>query len=308
MNQNAVSAGRSSAASPPRPPLTFRIGVVGHRPNRLESADLSGLARQLREVVRAVHDEVLDQHQAHRELYDDSAPIVRVLSPLAEGVNRNFAEQALAERCDLTVVLPFHLEEFEKDFAPGVALESDSLNRFHMILSQSSTVFQLDGSRSDKSLAYRVAEDVVLNQSDILIVVWDGERQNKRAGTEDTFDDAVQRGVPIVWIDAHAPHHWRIVTQPIRLLEEIRPGVRAALTRSHETKEIRRQVQRLIEVPHTAARKVSHVRRNEPYQSALLQRYYWERKPWLNFAFVWKIFRTAVGDGRLHRAQLGVKD
>jgi hypothetical protein len=51
----------------------------------------------------------------------------------------------------------------------------------------------------------------VLTQSDLLIVVWDGQRLGKRGGTEETFDEARSRGVTVAWIDAHAPHQWRLL-------------------------------------------------------------------------------------------------
>jgi len=63
------------------------------------------------------------------------------------------------------------------------------------LLSQARTVFQLDGSRSNTADAYHAAGNVVLNQSDLLTVVWDGERKNRRGGTEETFDEAIERGV-----------------------------------------------------------------------------------------------------------------
>lgn len=81
----------------------------------------------------------------------------------------------------------------------------------------------------DQSRAYHVAGDVVLNQSDLLIVVWDGERRNKRGGTEQTFDDALERGVPIVWIDAHAPQRSKSMSIRLKLLvdalEELRSRI-----------------------------------------------------------------------------------
>lgn len=306
MNSLVISSATSAVLSSPRPPLVFRIGVVGHRPNRLQEADLTVLSERLQHIVRAVRDEVLDQFELHRKLYDDRSPVIRALSPLAEGVDRLFAEQALTSDAELTVVLPFPQTEFEKDFSKSQALEPDSLNRFRQLLKRASAVFELDGSRHDSSKAYHVAGDVVLNQSDILIVVWDGERHNRRGGTEETFDDAVQRGVPVIWIDAHAPHHWRIVTQPIRRIEELRPGRRAALTKSHGLLQLRTEVRRLIELPSPDVTKTTHGLGASSDQSILLQRFYAEQKPRFSIAFVWKLFRNLVGDARLQRPTLTV--
>lgn len=114
-----------------------------------------------------------------------------------------------------------HKPNLNTIFSPRMLWNRIRLIGFRRLLSKIRTVFELDGSRDDSSPAYHSAGTIVLNQSDLLIVVWDGERKNQRGGTEETYDDAIKRGVPVIWIDGHAPHHWRIVTQPIRKLEEI---------------------------------------------------------------------------------------
>ena len=49
--------------------------------------------------------------------------ILRALSPLAEGSDRIFAEEALALGYELCCPMPFYQEEFEKDFVAPAALE-----------------------------------------------------------------------------------------------------------------------------------------------------------------------------------------
>jgi hypothetical protein len=231
--------------------LTFRVGVVGHRPNRLKHADMQILASRLNAVLDAIRSEVINCHTEHPLLFSDREPVLRGLSPLAEGIDRMFAEQALLLKYELTAVLPFHRSEFVNDFKPSSALEPDSVERFEKLLEQSSNVFELDGTRIDSDHAYATAGDVVLNQSDVLIVVWDGERKNLRGGTEETFDRAIERGVPVVWVDAHQPHHWRIVDKPIRKLEDQKPGERAFLTNSASIDQLKCRVRELIAIPVT---------------------------------------------------------
>lgn len=289
--------------SPPKVSLVFRIGVVGHRPNRLKHADHDLLAARLRELIAAVQQEVTDNYTAHRTLYSDAAPVIRAISPLAEGVDRMFAEQAIATGCELGVILPFPQAEFERDFQPPDALEPDSPVRFRRLLSKARTVFELDGSRDDSSRAYHNAGTVVLNQSDLLVVVWDGERKNQRGGTEETFDDAIERGVPVIWVDAHAPHHWRIVTQPIRQLEEISHGQRAALTKSHVLIELQHQVRKLIELPKAAVSGQSshyHSKSTTEATASAIKIFYAEAQARFSFAFWWKMLRDAVGDFKLN--------
>lgn len=288
----------------------FRIGVVGHRPNRLKHADHDLLAARLRELIAAVQQEVTDNYTAHRTLYSDAAPVIRAISPLAEGVDRLFAEQALATGCELGVILPFPRAEFEQDFQPPAALEPDSPDRFRRLISKARTVFELDGSRDDSPRAYHNAGTVVLNQSDLLIVVWDGERKNQRGGTEETFDDAIERGVPVIWIDAYAPHHWRIVTQPIRQLEGISHGQQAALTKSHSLIELQHQVRKLIKLPtaSVSGQSSGHHSKSKPEAPArAIKVFYAETQARYNFSFWWKLLRDALGDLKLNCPAIRVK-
>ncbi|MBL8813260.1 MAG: hypothetical protein JNM43_24040 [Planctomycetaceae bacterium] len=286
-------------SSPPKVPLVFRIGIVGHRPNRLKHADHDLLCKRLSELITTVRQQVSSDYIEHRILFSDEPPAIRAISPLAEGVDRMFAREAISTGCELAVVLPFPQAELENDFQPETALEENSLDQFRGLIGKASTVFELDGCREDGARAYHHAGTVVLNQSDLLIVVWDGERQNQRGGTEETFDDAVERGVPVIWIDAHAPHHWSLVTQPIRKLEGIAYGQRAALKKSHALDELQMLVRKRLELPSDCDAGESHQAhsgyRTESPLDAILT-FYSETQAGYSVAFWWMLFRDLVGD------------
>ena len=197
---------------PPRAPLAFRVGIVGHRPNRLGQADLKQLALCIDDMLRAVKAATLAVGRERTELYSSATPVLKAVSPLAEGADRIFAETALEAGFTLDCVMPFHQAEYENDFAEDKRLESDSLARFRGLVERTGSRFELDGTRSDDGDAYGSGGRVVINQSDLMIVVWDGERQGKPGGTEETFDDARKRGIPVVWVDCpHAPHSWQLL-------------------------------------------------------------------------------------------------
>lgn len=199
----------------PRARATFRIGLVGHRPNRLpqDAARLS----QLRHTIRIILQEArAAAGAAAGGAYAEEAPILRAISPLAEGADRIFAEEALAENYELYCPLPFAQEEFEKDFLPPSALEPDSLARFRAILERARggaglSLFELDGTRAQAPEAYSAAGRVVLNQSDLLIGVWDGKPSAGQGGTVDTLSEAIRYHVPVIWIDANAPERWQML-------------------------------------------------------------------------------------------------
>lgn len=180
------------------------MGVVGHRPDRLRLAGREALAETLRSILATVQDE-----RSSSVL----VPELGALTPLAEGTDRLFAEQALALGLRMDCVLPFARAEFERDFQPPRAQETGSLERFRRLLARATTIVELAGSRADEGGAYAACGRAVLVQADLLVVVWDGARQGRGGGTEATFDEALRRGVLVVWIDAHAPHAWQVCAE-----------------------------------------------------------------------------------------------
>ena len=191
--------------------MTFRIGCIGHRPNRLEGANQFVLSKALKLILANAKDEVSRIWQADSKWYSGDAPVLQVVSSLAEGSDRLIAEEAMKLGYSLSCPMPFSQQEFEADFAPGKALEPDSLNRFHRILDQAEhsvglTRFELIGDRNKESKAYKVCGQMTLNQSDLLLVVWDGISKMDMGGTEDMLLEALRLHVPVIWIDARPPH------------------------------------------------------------------------------------------------------
>jgi len=191
--------------------LAFRVGVAGHRPNRLPR-DAARLA-QLRQTIHTILEQV------RREGTSSSAlpVILNAISPLAEGSDRIFAEEALALNYSLFCPMPFPQAEFEKDFLVPAALEKDSLTHFRALLERARkgpglTVLELAGARAQAPEAYAAASQVLLDRIDLLIGVWDGGEPAGRGGTVDAIRDALNRNLPVIWIDAHAPEHWQLLS------------------------------------------------------------------------------------------------
>jgi len=285
---------------PPRPPLVFRVGVVGHRPDRLGNADLDVLSGVIRSVLGEIRSELIEVREAEADLYGKEPPVLRAISPLAEGTDRIFAEKALELGAELCCVMPFVQEEFEKDFAPDAALEGDSLKRFRSLVERAKRKFELDGCRCDAAAAYGAAGNVVINQSDVLIVVWDGERRGKRGGTEETFDMARSRGLPVVWIDAHAPHCWQVLEAAIPL-PQLSADQRLEPDGSKGSVELLRKcVREGLDLPEpskpsdaaSSRSRIDGKGRGEEYE---VRRFFEESKPSWTWAVVWRVFRNVAG-------------
>lgn len=284
--------------SPPKAPLAFRVGIVGHRPDRLTHADLPMLAVVMRGLLTTIALEVRAFQSSHPNLYDETPPVMRAVSPLAEGSDRVFATEAIGLGYELTCPWPFPQQEFERDFEVGRSLEADSLQAFRALLARAAKEtalvrFQLDGDRADEPTAYGNGGRVVLNQSDILVVVWDGVRLGKRGGTESTFNEALSRGVPVVWVDAHAPHRWQV-------LERLPApdAARATPSTTSNPKELGSLVHSLLDLPSVESGS----------GLAALLRFYAERKPAANPMALWRTFRSLFGAANWTWPELTVAD
>ena len=232
----------------------FHVGVVGHRPNRLVKEKEPELCAALRDVLARVKAAV----EAAWSAGDSAAKVVlRAVSPLAEGTDRLFARQALDLGYALCCIMPFAQAEFEKDFAPDKAHEPGALSGFHALLERASrdpdfVRCELAGQRSHALASYGAAGAAVLQRSDLMMVVWDGVRTGKRGGTEETFGQAVARGVPCVWIDAHNPCVWQVVNAERRLPKR-ESGERATPRPAQDRDELDRVVAQLLARPRLAA-------------------------------------------------------
>jgi hypothetical protein len=178
------------------PQRILRVGVTGHRPGRLGSADLDRLhaevARILGEICRAASL--------------GGATRIRLVSPLAEGADSIVADEALKRGWALDVVVPFFRDDYAQDFAAGSARDL-----FLGQLAQAEAVFELPGERAGEdgaAAAYERAGRVALAQTDLLLAIWDSGPVHGRGGAAQIVAEAVTLGIPVIHIDpaeAHPP-------------------------------------------------------------------------------------------------------
>lgn len=288
-----LSAQDQPLTSPPKARLTFRVGVVGHRPNRLGQADLTVLSDVLHRVLAEVKTAVETFAGSQQGLFTDEAPVLRAVSPLAEGTDRMFARQALALSYELCCPMPFAQAEYEKDFAPEKAGETNSLAAFREILAEAEkgdglATFELDGTRAREGSAYGAAGRVVLNQSDLLVVVWDGLPAAGGGGTVQTLHEAMAYRVPVLWIDAHAPHSRQLLRDASELA--CLDAAQRCAPASGKEVNFNTLVEQTLSAPQP-----SPAGARKPH---LLKAFLGERKPPLNPAFLWKLFRNLLGSNR----------
>jgi hypothetical protein len=165
-----------------------RMGVTGHR-------DLA-----YPDAVRAVVRERLTEI---RSAFPSTAvtPVrFSLLSSLAEGGDRLVAVEALATLADagvgLHAVLPMAASEYAEDFATR-----DSREEFASLLGAAALTTELPAI-DDRDEAYERAGRYVVDNSDVLIAVWDGRAPSGRGGTAAIVAYAQRRSVPVLVVAA----------------------------------------------------------------------------------------------------------
>lgn len=196
--------------SPPKARLTVRIGVIGHRPTGLELADTAALKSKAAQVLQEIKRLTHDIKKASGSLYTTEDPVLRIISPLAEGADMLVAEVALENGFELQCALPFEREEYENDFSSEA-----STAKYREMLGKATAVFELEGSRRKKALeddSYQAVGRMVINQSDVIIAIWDGKDAKGKGETGQMVSEALLLEIPVVWIDSATPHEIKVLT------------------------------------------------------------------------------------------------
>jgi len=159
---------------------TVRIGVTGHR----FLAEVEKLEAAVRKALGMI------------ERAFPGRPLV-VLCPLAEGADRLVAKVVL-QRADaaLIVPLPLPLEDYLQDFATP-----ESKAEFQHLLERAAEVIELPRAPT-REAAYEQVGQYVLDHSDVLVALYDGQPAQGQGGTAQVVEQALARGLPVVHIKA----------------------------------------------------------------------------------------------------------
>jgi hypothetical protein len=119
---------------------------------------------------------------------------------LAEGADLLGMQAGLDCGAELVGVLPFNERSYRETFATAA-----SVGLFDSVRSKLSSVLVLCGPVGDDG-SYERANRAILDRSDVLIAVWDGDPARGRGGTGDVVHDALERSLPVIVIrpDAEA--------------------------------------------------------------------------------------------------------
>jgi hypothetical protein len=123
----------------------------------------------------------------------------RVVSSLAAGADQMVAETGWDLGFTLHCPLPFERAQYAASFHD---IEHEAEEGYRRLLDRAECVLELDGDYDHvPELAYQAAGRIVLTYSDLLIVIWDGQRERGAGGTAQIAREAHGRQIPVVWIN-----------------------------------------------------------------------------------------------------------
>ncbi|WP_185748864.1 hypothetical protein [Humibacillus xanthopallidus] len=162
-----------------------RVGVTGHRTIR----DPERVARRVRDGLHGI--------LRLTDAGDGAGPArLEIVAALAEGADRLVAREALAlPGTTLAAVLPFPADdEGDVETPEARAGLADLLERAHTV--------EVMPTTTTREAGYALQGRWVVDHSDVLVAVWDGERSRGQGGTAEIVAYAADRGVLLLWVRA----------------------------------------------------------------------------------------------------------
>jgi len=157
--------------------ISFRVGVTGHRDILPE--DIDAARQSSRELLSSLKSAM-------------PATRITVISGLAEGADRIFAEAALALNMSVEAVMPMPLKYYKKDFDETSSAELDRILDTEAVQCiELSLTPELDADEntwpegSRNGLYANLSADL-RRRSNLLVAFWDGKFKNLTGGTDDT--------------------------------------------------------------------------------------------------------------------------
>lgn len=194
--------------------FVLRVGVTGHRDLEGRGFRVDAVRKRIRNVlgvlVRMAGEACREgrSNQGPAWCFSGEKPVVRIISPLAMGTDQILAEEARAMqgndhgvRIELQCTFPAPLEEYLASSTyrfdaerirsdPSLSdREREAVENVRCLIEDESfctSILELGGSGLESEpAAYETIGRLILEQSDILLAVWDGRPARGRGGTGD---------------------------------------------------------------------------------------------------------------------------
>jgi len=150
----------------------LRVGLIGHR----EAFDAATVT------------EIRAQAQSYFARWSTEYATIEAYTLLATGADTILTEVALAYGAHLIAVVPF--ADYETDFT------GDERERYQALLQRAHAVQGMPAVERSND-AYFNASKWIIDQVDVILAVWDGERARDLGGTGDVVAYAHDRGLRV---------------------------------------------------------------------------------------------------------------
>lgn len=182
----------ASAAQPPLLPFVISVGVTGHRSQALGPECMATLGDRITAALKLIAESTVALSETRPVCFSRDPPLMRFITPIADGTDQIAAEAALALGWEVEAVLPF-----ERNLYRDTLADEESRRRFDALLAHATRVLELPGEATDETEGYAMAGRATVAHCDILIAVWDGLKARGRGGTGEVVEFAVSRGTPV---------------------------------------------------------------------------------------------------------------
>ncbi|TBW40397.1 hypothetical protein EYW49_04225 [Siculibacillus lacustris] len=227
----------------PRPTLTFVTGVTGHRPPRLSASFRSVVEARMAQAFEVIDGSCAAEYGHASEVFSPGPEAgeggrpyrIRLLTGFAEGTDQS-AVRLAPRHWEVEAILPAARSTYEATFAADES--SDGIDRreeFRVALQRAGDrVVELPSDPADPDDEEAVGASAeagyarqgvfMLRQIDLLIAVWDGAKSIRLGGTGYVVAEALENGVPVLWLSATEDRAARLLLAPEDLDRETEPA------------------------------------------------------------------------------------
>ena len=186
---------RASTSGPPPVPFVLAVGITGHRADVLPDGSIPVLQSRIRDVLERIEQSgraLLDMEQ---DCFGPTPPVMRFVSPIADGADQIAAEVALDLGWELQAIVPFERAAYRDTLANHGARKG-----YDDLLARATCVLELPGDPEAGVDAYVMTGRATVAHCDVLIAVWDGLPPRGRGGTGEVVQLALTRGTAIIHV------------------------------------------------------------------------------------------------------------
>ena len=206
--------------------LVYGIGITGHV--HIDSESISPIIRKIFSVIK-------EQYLSIYEEYSDcfSGDGLYINSCLAYGTDQLAAREALSLGYRLNAFLPFDLRDSRTKLVYGSDVREEFNSSLQSLINKADSVLELSPlsecfSEDKESLfrhkAFFSASNTMLNNSEILIAIWNGQESEAIGGTYQTIQSAIKLNKALITVSPDTPsliHRYDYETQSFtELLED----------------------------------------------------------------------------------------